>query len=118
MSHTNIVRRQDQCITNSLDCALKEKPKKFWSYIKSKKQDQIGIPPLNGNFRVLTDSTSKAEVLSNHFQLVFNLFTKKDLSSIPSVGCSLIPAMDSVTFNREGIINLLKNINCLLLCLR
>ena len=27
MSHTNIVRRQDQNITNSLDCALKEETK-------------------------------------------------------------------------------------------
>ena len=81
MLHTNIVRRQDQYITNSLDCALKEKPKKFWSYIKSKKQDQIGIPPLNGNGKVLTDSTSKAEVLSNRFR---QIFTKEDLSSIPS----------------------------------
>ena len=32
-----------------------------------KKQDQIGIPQLNGNGKVLTDSTSKAEVSSNHF---------------------------------------------------
>ena len=110
MLHTNIVRRQDQYITNSLDCALKEKPKKFWSYIKSKKQDQIGIPPLNGNGKVLTDSTSKAEVLSNHFQ---QIFTKEDLSSIPSIGCSVIPAMESVIFiqQREGIINLLKNLD-------
>ena len=109
MLHTNIVRRQDQYITNSPDCALKEKPKKLLSYIKSKKQDQIGIPPLNGNGKVLTDSTSKAEVLSNRrFQ---QIFTKEDLSSIPSIGCSVIPAMESVTLNREGIINLLKNLD-------
>ena len=109
MLHTNIVRRQDQYITNSPDCALKEKPKKFWSYIKSKKQNQIGIPPLNGNGKVLTDSTSKAEVLSNRrFQ---QIFTKEDLSSIPSIGCSVIPAMESVILNREGIINLLTNLD-------
>ena len=108
MLHTNIVRRQDQYITNSLDCALKEKPKKFWSYIKSKKHDQIGIPPLNGNGKVLTDSTSKAEVLSNHFQ---QILTKEDLSSIPSIGCSVIPAMEWVILNIEGIINLLKNLD-------
>ena len=57
---------------------------------------------------MLTDSTSKAEVLSNHFQ---QIFTKEDLSSIPSIGCSDIPAMESVIFNREGIINLLKNLD-------
>ena len=103
-----LISAQDQYIENSLDCALKEKPKKFWSYIKSKKQDQIGIPPLNGNGNVLTDSTSKAEVLSNHFQ---QIFTKEDLSSVPSIRCNVIPAMESVILNREGIINLLKNLD-------
>ena len=57
---------------------------------------------------MLTDSTSKAEVLSNHFQ---QMFTKEDLSSIPSIGCSDITAMETVIFNREGIINLLKNLD-------
>ena len=99
---------QDQYIANTLDCALKEKPKKFWSYIKSKKQDQLGIPPLNVNRKVLTDTISKAEALSNHFQ---QIFTSEDLSSIPCIGCSNIPAMESVSFNREGIINLLRNLD-------
>ena len=104
-----LISAQDQYIKNSLDSALKEKPKKFWSYIKSKKQDQIGIPPLNGNDKVLTDSTSKPEVLSNRrFQ---QIFTKEDLSSIPSIGCSVISAMESVILNREGIINLLTNLD-------
>ena len=87
---------------------MKEKPKKFWSYTKSRKQDQIGIPPLNVNSKVMSDSTSKAEVLSNHFH---QIFTKEDLSFIPNKGCSDIPAMDSVLFNREGIINLLKDLD-------
>lgn len=87
---------------------MKEKPKKFLSDVKSRKQDQIGIPPLNVNGKVTSDSTGKAEVLSNHFQ---QFFTKEDLTSILSKGCSDIPAMDSVIFNREGIINLLKNLH-------
>ena len=57
----------------------------------------------------MSDSTSKAEVLSNHFQ---QIFTKEDLSFISNkLGCSDIPAMDSVLFNREGIINLLKDLD-------
>ena len=56
----------------------------------------------------MSDSTSKAEVLSNHFQ---QIFTKEDLSFISNKGRSDIPAMDSVLFNREGIINLLKNLD-------
>ena len=101
---TKFKSAQDEYIENTLDCALKEKPKKFWSY----KQDQIGIPPLNVNSKLMSDSTSKAEVLSNNFQ---QIFTKEDLSFIPNKGCSDIPAMDSVLFNREGIINLLKDLD-------
>ena len=106
---TEFKSAQDEYIENTLDCDLKEKPKKFWSYTKSRKQDQIGIPPLNVNSKVMSDSTSKAEVLSNHFH---QIFTKEDLSFIPNKGCSDIPAMDSVLFNRESIIiNLLKDLD-------
>ena len=105
---TEFKSAQDEYIENTLDCDLKEKPKKFWSYTKSRKQDQIGIPPLNVNSKVMSDSTSKAEVLSNHFQ---QIFTKEDLSFISNKGCSDIPAMDSVLFNRESIINLLKDLD-------
>ena len=87
---------------------MKEKPKKFWSYIKSKKQDQIGTPSLNGNGKVLTDSTSKAEVLSNHFQHIHKkgsfLHTEHRLQCHSSYGVSNIQ-------QREGIINLLKNLD-------
>lgn len=105
---TKFKSAQDEYIENTLACALKEKPKKFWSYTKSRKQDQIGIPRLNVNSKVMSDSTSKAEVLSNHFQ---QIFTKEDLSFISNKGRSDIPAMDSVLFNRESIINLLKNLD-------
>ena len=70
-------KAQDEYIGNTLDCDLKEKPKKkFRSYIKSKRQDQIGVPPLFVNARVKTDSASKAEILNTHFQQVF---TQEDL---------------------------------------
>ena len=85
---------------------MKEKPKKFWSYIKSRKQDQIGIPPLNVNGKVMSDSTGETEVLSNHFQQDIH-----ERRSFLHCEQSEILAVDSVIFNREGIINLLKNLD-------
>lgn len=64
--------------------------------------------PLYANGKVLTDNTIKAEALSNHFP---QIFTEEDSSSMPNIGCSDIPAMESIIFNREGIINLLKNLD-------
>ena len=55
MLNTKLRRAQDKYVGNTLDCDLKEKPKKFWSYIKSKRQDQVGVPPLFVNSSVKTD---------------------------------------------------------------
>ena len=108
MLKTELRRAQDEYIGSTLDCDQKEKPKKFWSYIKSKKQDQVGVPPLNVNGSVKTDSASKAEILSTHFR---QIFTQEDLSSMPSKGCSDTPPMDSVVFKSAGVEHLLKNLD-------
>ncbi|KAG1684579.1 hypothetical protein GQR58_009384 [Nymphon striatum] len=99
---------QDEYIANTLDPDLKEKPKKFWSYIKSKRQDQIGIPPLKVGSCVKADSQGKAEILSSHFQQVF---TQEDLSFMPNKDHNGITAMDPISFNTKGIKKLLKDLD-------
>ena len=108
MLKTELRKAQDEYIGSTLDFDLKEKPKKFWSYIKSKKQDQVGVPPLNVNGSVKTDSASKAEILSTHFR---QIFTQEDLSSMPRKDCSDTPQMDSVVFKSAGVEHLLKNLD-------
>ena len=49
--------------------------KPFWRYIKSKKQDSIGVSPLRGIGQLQSDGKSKAEVLVNQFSSVFTLLT-------------------------------------------
>jgi hypothetical protein len=39
--------------------------KPFWKYIKSKKQDNIGISPLKQGIQLVTNSKEKAEILIN-----------------------------------------------------
>jgi hypothetical protein len=42
--------------------------KPFWRYVKSRKQDKIGVSPLKSNGQLLSDGKSKAEA---HFSGVF-----------------------------------------------
>ncbi|KXJ16368.1 RNA-directed DNA polymerase from mobile element jockey [Exaiptasia diaphana] len=106
---SKLSKSQDEYIAKTLDSDLRERPKKFWSYIKSKRQDQVGIPPLkNDNNCVKADSLGKAEILSNHFSRVF---TKEDVSHIPNMGNRSFPAMDSIFFNPEGVEKLIKELD-------
>ena len=54
---------QDYYIAESLNNDPKNKPEKFWPYIKAKRQDQIGIPPLKSDAGLKVDSLGKAELL-------------------------------------------------------
>ncbi len=52
---------------------LKGNPKKFYSYIKSKKCDNIGVSPLkNTDGLTYSDNKTKANILNNQFSSVFN----------------------------------------------
>ncbi len=84
----NVVRRElDQSHTNYVNSILnvenlKTVPKKFWSYVKAKKRDSAGIPPLQTDNGPADTSKSKAEALNTQYQSVF---TVEDTSSIPSM---------------------------------
>ena len=54
--------------------------KRLWSYIKSKRQDNIGIASLEVNNITYTDDLDKANILNNYF-LLFLL--KKILPTYP-----------------------------------
>ena len=54
--------------------------KRFWTYIRSKRQDNVGVTPLVINDDVVSDSREKASLLSNYFKSVF---TKEDLQNMP-----------------------------------
>ena len=87
----------------------KEVPsKRFWSYIKSKKTHDVGIPPLKDNGADVNDNYGKANLLSNQFKSVF---TKENLDNIPSLGPSPYPDVPSTVFTIPGILKLLNNVN-------
>ena len=42
--------------------------KRFWTFIGSKRQDNVGVAPLEINDDVVSDSPEKANLLSNYFK--------------------------------------------------
>ena len=59
--------------------------KKFWTYIKSKRKDKVGISSLNSGNTEITDNKTEAEILSNQFKAVF---TDEDVDTIPDMDSS------------------------------
>ena len=82
--------------------------KKFWTYIKSKRKDNVGISSLNSENTEITDNKAKAEILSNQFKAVF---VDKDADTIPDMDSSGISDIHPLEFQTKGIVSLLRNIN-------
>ena len=82
--------------------------KKFWSYIKSARQESTGVSPLKNEDGFLkSDSTSKANILNRQFESVF---TKEDTSTMPDKGPSPYPDMPKLEVHWKGVHKLLKGL--------
>lgn len=85
------------------------KPKRFWSYVKSKGQESMGVAPLkNQQGSLKSDNQSKASILNGQFTSVF---TREDANELPDKGPSPYPAMPDIVINPKGVSKLLKELN-------
>ncbi|XP_048579337.1 uncharacterized protein LOC116615558 [Nematostella vectensis] len=66
-----INKTRNNYVSGLLDENIHTKPKRFWNYIKSKRQDSVGIPALKVNNVIVSESKAKAEALNNYFKSVF-----------------------------------------------
>ncbi len=67
-------------INNTIQDGLENNnTKPFWRYIKSKRQDSVGIAPLKRLGNLVTDSKGKAEILVDQFKSVFTQDTSSTL---------------------------------------
>ena len=84
--------------------------KKFWTYIKSKRKDNVGISSLNSGNTEITDNKAKAEILSNQFKAVF---TDEDVDTIPDMDSNGVSDIGQLVSQTKGIyiVSLLRNIN-------
>ena len=86
-----------------------DKPKHYWSYVKSKGQESIGVAPLKIKDGFLQSNNQReAEILNQQFSSVF---TRDDDSSTPLKGNSPYPAMPDIQINKKGVQKLLKDLN-------
>lgn len=53
----------------------KNSTKPFWKYVKSRKQDNIGVAPLKGQGQIKNDSKKKVQILMEQFVYVFIMTT-------------------------------------------
>ena len=85
--------------------------KKLWTYIKSKRQEQVGIPDLiDDNNKTIKDPKEKANILNNQFSNVFS-------NPEPEIICKNNPnlehaysQMNAINVKKEGVLKLLLNI--------
>ena len=78
-----------------------EKPKAFWSYIKSKKQESSGVAPLkNKDGFIHSDSSSKVEILNEQF---VSAYTREDSSKIPTKGSRSHLSMEPIEVQSKGV---------------
>ena len=78
--------------------------KKLWSFIKNKKQDRIGIGPLEYQSSTVTDSLSKANALVDYFSSVF---TTENTACVPVLEGDPLPEIPPMHIHRAGVAQLL-----------
>ena len=84
--------------------------KKLWSYIKSRKQDNVGIPDLKDHNNILTnDPVKKADLIHRQFDSVFSDPSSKIKANLNEK--ERLPSMNPIKITRPGILKLLNNIN-------
>jgi len=84
--------------------------KKFWSYIKSKKSEQYGIPTLEKDHQLITDNLSKANILNDQFSSVYTIDTAcRD--NIPTLKVPSFPTMQPLDVDVQGIYTLLSDLD-------
>ena len=87
---------------------MKQNPKQFWSFIKSKRQDSTGVSSLIDKDGFLhSDGSRKAEILNEQFHAAY---TREDTSVLPDKGKSPYPAMARIKVYKDGVLKLLKNL--------
>eukprot|EP00112_Aurelia_sp_Birch-Aquarium-sp1_P023361 Seg693.6 transcript_id=Seg693.6/GoldUCD/mRNA.D3Y31 product="LINE-1 retrotransposable element ORF2 protein" protein_id=Seg693.6/GoldUCD/D3Y31 len=95
-------------IKDVVGASLKDNPKTFWSYIKSLRKENTGIPTLSTTSKIpASTDLQKANALNEQFMSVF---TNENINNIPQQSPKY-PSMDNINFGLEGVIKLFSGIN-------
>ena len=81
--------------------------KRFWSYIKNIRWNQVSITSLQADANTITDSIGKAKLLNEQFKSVF---TSEPADDLPDKCPSPYPTMPGISITIPGIENLLNDL--------
>ena len=81
--------------------------KRLWSYIKSKRQENIGISTLKDDKGTYKHSIDKANVLNKYFSTVF---TKENIDDLLALDSPPYPLIDDLNVTTSGIVLLLQDL--------
>lgn len=95
-----------------ISCNIKENPKAFWKYIKSKsstkpKVSKLCVDPKDSSSQTTNDSESKANILNSYFATVF---THEPLGEVPSLDPRQTDEQKDIDISQEKIRTLLLNL--------
>ena len=82
--------------------------KPFWTYVKAKKRDNVGVAPIFEHGSLVVQSSAKAEAILRQFVSVFTPVTD---DALPPVRNRCVNALESIIVTEEGVLKLLQNIN-------
>ena len=94
--------------SNIIDGLNNNNTKPFWKYVKSKRQDNIGIAPLKKGTSLVSDSKGKAEILLDQFKSVL---TKPSTGELPTTKLQSKNNITPIEISEKGLEKLLKKIN-------
>ena len=79
----------------------------FWCYVKSQRQDSIGVPPLKCDGQLYSGSAKNASILSDQFQ---STFTTDSGYTAPELQGNHYPSISALHVSASGIAKLLANL--------
>ena len=79
----------------------------FWKYVKSRKQDNIGVAPLKEREHLINNSKEKAQILIKQFSSVF---MREKVNKMPKTHRRIQQNIPNIKITQDGIAKLLRNI--------
>ena len=87
---------------------LKIYSKPFWRYIRSQRQENIGVSVLKENGVLYSDSHKKSEILNKHF---FSVLTRDSTGNQAKLYGPSYPSINPLTIDVKGFEKLLAGLN-------
>ena len=107
-SVSNLIKDSHNSYLNDvIGDSLTENPKKFWSYVKHSRSENLGIPPLKTEQGVFVTDKDKAETLNSYF---FSVFTNEQLP-LPKIPISPYSSIVDLHTSPKGVAKQLSQLN-------